>query len=109
MKIKNLHDAVIAVANSLNGNITNSLDELSKIINSVEVNLGAEEHIAINHLIDTLKGGELQEQLNKTITQRNELAAMLDAALGDNLPQFLAKWKPSETLMDAPFDSLMGK
>ena len=52
---------------------------------------------------------ELEEQLEKTIAQRNELAAMLDAALVDKLPQFLAKWKPSETLMDAPFDSLMGK
>jgi len=58
---------------------------------------------------EVTKTAGLQEQLNKTIAQRNELAAMLDAALGDDLPGFLRKWKPSDTLMDAPFDSLMGK
>ena len=60
MKIKNLHDAVIAVANSLNGNITNSLDDIKGMINSVDVNLTAVEHIAIMHLIETLNTPEVQ-------------------------------------------------
>ena len=65
MKIKNLHDAVIAVANSLNGNITNNLDDIKGMINSVEVTLPAVDHIAIMHLIETLNTAEVMERTGR--------------------------------------------